>query len=211
MKISAMDERWDNLIVLALDGELNDEQRIEFDRLVEADAAFALRLQEFKRIDESCHDELVASLGDIGFPQDGFAPSAPILAARRSWRAWLAYPLAAAACLAVWLAWPQRIANESTAGTGGEQKWTGNDSEGISLTKDGPLQPGARRLGPGEYGDGALLQAGHSPTAIDRLIDNDLLYVVGDDGNIYVIDQQSIQTSRRHNPQGNVRLAAQHY
>ena len=187
-----MDERWDRLIVLSLDGELNDEQRLEFDRLVRESTEFRLRWEQLDCIDGYCRDAVNEALEEIGVAERVLALIDHPQPRRRP--TWWALPVAAAACLALWFVWPQPKPTQQVAVHG--QTNVADETQGRSLVKEAGSRP-------------PRLISGSS--MVDRVIDNDRLYVVGDDGNIYVIDQQSVQTARRAIPDGGIRQASYSY
>ncbi|MCP4248009.1 MAG: hypothetical protein GY778_13255 [bacterium] len=191
--MSPVNSRIEQLIVRRLDGELTDVERLELDRALIRDPNARRLLQESERIDVLAGASLTAAVERDGEDNTDGLSYVPPAAARRSYsRVWWAMPAAVAAALALGaILLPQktetpgivRIDSVTTQPT---------DSEGGSR----PIS-----INP----DAGLRQASYESPGVERAVQQNLLYVVGDDGRIYVIDQQRIRTTRQPTRGANIR------
>jgi anti-sigma factor RsiW len=183
-----VDERTERLIVRRLDGELSDEEALELDReLLRSPRAREL-LEEYKRIDGAAAAALAAAIPEdpgraVPFSVQGSAPPA-----KRYSRWWWALPAAVAAGVILALTlFPPPLTDRPLA-----------VSTVSPPTSAGPYVEPAR-VEPSLGGPSAVRQAAHGGGSLDRVVDQDLLYIIGDDGKIYVIDRQHMRTAHRPN------------
>ncbi len=195
-----VDARIERLIVRRLDGELSDPEQAELDRAILRDPHVRALLEEYERIDSAASAALVEALdGGVRPP----ARSARIAAqpARRGYgRMWWLLPVAAAAAVAVLVSLRPQV--ESGPSLVRAPSYSVN---GATLPRVAPSLEGGIRS--------PVHQASHGWDAltadVDRLTDRDVLYVVGPDGNVYILEQERVQTTRT--PKYPVRLASSDY
>jgi hypothetical protein len=70
---------------------------------------------------------------------------------------------------------------------------------GTVITELGESPAEAPERAPEAVSDPGVYRAAYEPGQLDRAIDQDSLYLVGDDGRVYVIDRQRVRTARRPN------------
>jgi anti-sigma factor RsiW len=190
--MSNVDENIERLIVRRLDGELTEDERVELDRaLLRSPEARAL-LEEYERIDASASAALASSLAADGEPSVSFPRIAAPPARKGYSRAWWALPAAVAAAIAVLVTFigPRPKGPELVT------EFSGNGSEQVTPPPQIPVAP---------EGLAPVRQAGYG-SDVDRSTDRDLLYILGTDGNVYVIEQEWVRTART--PRSGVRQAS---
>ncbi len=175
--MSQVDERIERLIVRRLDGELTDDESLELDRELLRSPQARQLLGEYQEIDGAAADALTTALGvDSNYSSPFPVVGMPLRRGRHSWR-WWALPAAIAAGLAVAVVMMPRPQAELQIAKVPAQPV-------IPQTNHiEPVDAGARL--PGRSG---IQQANYRTGSVDRAVNQDLLYIVGDDGNIYVID-----------------------
>ncbi|MHC4091377.1 MAG: hypothetical protein ACYSVY_14075 [Planctomycetota bacterium] len=188
--MSQHDERIERLITRRLDGELTAEERLELDRELLRSPETRRRLEEHERIDTAAAAALAAVV-DAG--ADTTPTCVPAVGRRRGYsRSWWALPAAAAAAVAL-------IAILVPPRTGEREMAISPPEEAQSGTIASPERVAERRVEPG------VLQATYGPDRLDRAVDQDSLYIVGDDGRVYIIDRQRVRTARKPNVNSAIR------
>ncbi|HUU82151.1 MAG TPA: hypothetical protein VM243_01485 [Phycisphaerae bacterium] len=194
--MSQVDDRIERLIVRRLDGELSDEEALELDRELLRSPQARQLLEEYRRIDGAAVEALTAAIGDDA----GEAVPFPVVTTTRRKgysRLWWALPAAVAATLALIVMFtPRPAADWQIAETPPQPVVT--QPQNTEPTHTQPAFPG--RSG--------IQQAGYGPGSLDRAVNQDLLYILGDDGNIYVIDRQHMRTARKPDRNTTVRRAS---
>lgn len=183
--MSQVDERIERLIVRRLDGELTEEEALELDReLLRCPEAREL-FDEYQRIDRVAAEALGAAIeNDAGKA----APLAVVTAPRRKGysKLWWGLPAAVAATLALIVTLTPRPSAD----------WQMAETPRQPLVTQS-LDTESARVQPRLPGRSGVQQAGYDPGSLDRAVNQDLLYIIGDDGNIYVIDRQHVRTARK--------------
>lgn len=194
--MSQVDERIERLIVRRLDGELTDEEALELDReLLRCPAAREL-LEEYQRLDRVAAEALAAAIEtDAGEA----APLSVVTAPRRKGysKLWWGLPAAVAATLALIVTLVPRPSAD----------WRMTEAPRRPLMTQ-PLDTEPAQVQPSHPGRSGVQQAGYGLGSLDRAVDQDLLYIVGDDGNIYVIDRQHMRTARKPSTNTDFRRAS---
>jgi len=185
--MSQIDRRIERLIIRRLDGELTDEERLELDRVLLASPEMRRLLEQYERIDAASAAALEAVVGDAADDRVAFVPATG--GRRRYSRAWWALPAAAAAALALIAVLVPRPPSDP----------------GAVITERGESPAGTPERAPEAVSDPGVYQAAYESGRLDRAIDQDSLYIVGDDGRVYVIDQQRVRTARRPNRNSPIR------
>jgi anti-sigma factor RsiW len=178
--MSQIDRRIERLIIRRLDGELTDEERLELDPVLLASPEMRRLVEQYERIDAASAAALEAVVGDAADERVAFVPAT---GGRRYSRAWWALPAAAAAALALIAVLVPRPPGDS----------------GTVITELGESPAEAPERAPEAVSDPGVYRAAYEPGQLDRAIDQDSLYLVGDDGRVYVIDRQRVRTARRPN------------
>ncbi|MCH7814036.1 MAG: hypothetical protein IID40_08450 [Planctomycetes bacterium] len=183
--MSPVNARIEQLIVRRLDGELTDDERLELDRALMRDPQARRLLQESERIDALAAAALTAVVEREGQDDTGGLSYVVPAAARPSYsRVWWAMPAAVAAALALGaILLPQRTETPDFV-----------QVDPITI-QPSEIEHRPRTL-PVNH-DAGLRQASYRSPGVERAVQQNLLYVVGDDGRIYVIDQQRIRTTRQ--------------
>lgn len=191
--MSPVNARIEQLIVRRLDGELTDDERLELDRALMRDPKARRLLQESERIDALAGAALTAAVERDGQDDTGGLSYVAPAAARRSYsRVWWAMPAAVAAAVALGaILLPQRTETPTLV-----------QVDSIT-TQPSEIEHRPRTLR--NNADAGLRQASYRPPGVERAVQQNLLYVVGDDGRIYVIDQQRIRTKRQPTRATNIR------
>ncbi len=177
--------RIEQLIVRRLDGELTDDERLELDRALMRDPRARRLLQESERIDALAGAALTAVVERDGQDDTGGLSYVAPAAARPSYsRVWWAMPAAMAAAVALGaILLPQRTETPTLV-----------QVDSIT-TQPSEIEHRPRTLR--NNPDAGLRQASYRSPGVERAVQQNLLYIVGDDGRIYVIDQQRIRTKRQ--------------
>ncbi len=180
--MSRVDQRTERLIVRRLDGELSEDERAELDRtLLRCPEARAL-LEEYQRIDGAAVAALSASAVSCGKPIETFPRVAQPATSRGYSRLWWVLPAAIAATIVL------MVTFAGPRGTGPEMV----SAPVVAPTDQGDPEPRPAAV---PEGLGPVRQAGYG-TDVDRSTDRDLLYILGTDGNIYVLEQERVRTAR---------------
>ncbi len=184
--MSQVDERIERLIVRRLDGELTDDESLELDRELLRSPQARQLLGEYQEIDDAAVDALAAALGVDSNCSSAFLVAAtPPRRTRHSWL-WWTLPAAIAAGLAVAaVLMPRPQADLQVAKV---------PAQPVTTQANHIERAGHEATLPGRTG---VQQANYRTGRLDRAVDQDLLYIVGDDGNIYVIDRRHVRTARR--------------
>ena len=186
--MSTVNERIELLIIRRLDGELTPADELELDReLIKSPEARTL-LEEYRRIDAEAASALSEALAERVVP---LSPAEPIASSRPRAaysRAWWLLPLAVAAAAAL-------VISFMGLPTGGPE--IAGAPVGGPNADTAAAQPRTPAYIP-EIGSG-VYQAGFRTDLLDRATDTESLYILGNDGNVYVIEQQRIRTARTPN------------
>jgi len=198
----------------------------EYERIdQECDAALAAVMKSTASDGSSNHRMAVTDGSETGTTVAGAATEADVRRNRVNGRRQLSWvvPAALAAALALLVAptiW-------RSIGRGGEESQRHGLVKGLPPSQWGPgpstakpfeiapetaghqnlLAEGGPRLSPTRQ-DGLVMPAGYARPSVDRAINQESLYIVGDDGRIYVIDQQWVRTARQPQQDSGIRLAS---
>jgi anti-sigma factor RsiW len=183
--MSNVDPNIERLIVRRLDGELTPDEQLELDRvLLKCPEARAL-LEEYERIDGLASAAVASVVADDREMPARSEPLGQQQPAHGYSRAWWALPaaVAAAIALAALLGVP--------------------DVKGPQLVEQPPSAPpklaqSAVNSVPTTDGLGPVQHAAYGST-VNRATDTTTYYIVGPDGNIYVLEQQRVRTARAPN------------
>jgi anti-sigma factor RsiW len=182
--MSNVDPKIERLIVRRLDGELTPDEQLELDRaLLKCPEARAL-LEEYERIDGLASVAVASVVAD----NQEAAASVPVRhrhPARGYSRAWWALPAAVAAAIALVVTFGVPDAN-------GPQFV--EQPPGAPVESDQPTVTPV----PTPEGIGPVQHAAYG-SSVDRDTDTTAYYIVGPDGNIYVLEQQRVRTARSPN------------
>lgn len=193
--MSQVDERIERLIVRRLDGELSDEEALELDRELLRSPQVRQLFEEYQRIDRAAGGALTAAVGDDASRPTPLPVAATPLRRKRYSRFWWVLPAAVAAGLALVIA--------LLPAQPGALDLVQRPSQPAAAAPE----PRHRQTLPFE-GRSGIQQAAHGAGSLDRAVDQDSLYIIADDGNIYVIDRQHVRTARRPNVDAAVRQAS---
>ncbi len=185
-EMSNVPENIERLIVRKLDVGLSEEDQLALDRAVLRDPEARQMLDSYAQIDRLAADALGQQFGAIAeYEAFGQIQSRAGLPVRRYARAWWLLPAAAAAVLAAALV-PR----------GGHVPLSGNGAALSGQNANGMLAAGEPR--PQSAGSAGIEQAGTlQPALRDRSINQDVYYVVGDDGKIYLLERKHVQQLTR--------------
>jgi len=189
--MSGVDEHIERLIVRRLDGELSEPEAAELDRELLRSPEARRLLEEYQRIDAAAAEALAAACRPEAAPLPPVLPGGGRAAVRQRWLQWVV-PLAAAAAvaMAVVLVAPR---------------------QGRVVPVAGPAEPPRQVARPvvrpqfTAHGDGGVYRGGLGGRDVDRTINQNLLFIVGQDGSVYVIDQQRIRTALQPDGAGGTR------
>ena len=190
------DERIERLINRKLDGELTHEERLELDRALIRSPQHQRMLEELQCIDAVCAESIRADVeADSGKPVEIYRPVAHVpFPNRKPSRYWWVIPGGIAACLA----WFSVSGGLIGLGTGGPTAM----GPGGSTVIDGSSLTDGRDLA--RFGQSSILRP-VSATSLppwtggvsDDRRNTGVYWVVGSDGNIYLIELDRIQSYRR--------------
>ena len=180
-----VNERIERLITRRLDDELSADERLELDRALLQDPEARALLEEYERVDAAAS---VALASTVAKESETVAPfprisSQPVRSGYN--RAWWALPAAVAAAVALLVVF-------KGPGSPGPQLVDQETGPALEQTQ---LQPDPTRM---PEGYSPVRQTGYG-TNLERSTDRDLLYILGTDGNVYVIEQERIRTARTPN------------
>lgn len=180
--------RIEGLILRHLDGELTDRDRQELEAVLKDDPAARALYEEYRRLDDTAGEALGALLGHeaeetLRFPE----PAAkPVYSVRWTW--W-GLPFAAAAAITLAVMIPR-------LDLGGTRNVPSPEPRVADLSPSNDTKAG--------------LASDENPAAfspeIDRARDTQTWYIVGPDGEMYVIEQEHTRTQRV--PNAGMRLAS---
>lgn len=181
-----IDPQIERLIVRRLDGELTPDEQLELDRVLLKDPAARDLLEAYGRIDRAAGDALA-----LAFEESTEVVTPPVvrLADQRQPRRlgysklWWSLPAAIAAAIALMVLLTDPANSTRKVAVVPTQTPASVDVPSTqNVTADGT---------------NPILQAGFAPDRIDRSTTTDALYILGADGNLYVIEQQRISTARK--------------
>jgi hypothetical protein len=183
-----VDERTERLIVRMLDGEITSTERLELDReLIRSPQARAL-LESYQTIDAASVEVIGRVIGkrDQGHSELVVSSGQPVsVQPRRS--NWMLYASALAACLAfaIFLGTPTSQQNGASPPPAVAQNTDRQSHQDLALPPPGSAFP---------QGNGQLTPVLHSPgPRLDRTTDRDVIFMVGSDGRLYMVEVNRIQ------------------
>jgi hypothetical protein len=181
--MAGIDERIERLIIRRLDGELNADEELELDRELLRSPEARRLLEEHEQIDSVAAAALADVIGEDKTVPVGSQVAGP--AARRdTGRFWWVLPAAVAAAVAFAVVW---ITPESAGPPVSMQPVKRQVSRGV------PVVP---RVGD-PYEDSGVYRVNHGLDQLNRSVDRNRLYILGPDGNLYVVDQQHTRTTTK--------------
>ncbi len=178
--MSNIDERIEVLINRRLDGELAPDEGQELDEALIQNQDARVLLDDYQRLDDLAGQVLQGAFAD----STRVAELPTTSSRRRSMdRAWWALPFVAAAALVLLVVFSDQNKSGSQI-VGSEDSVitmpTTNSEHGVTL-QDGP---------------GEIRQAAAISDSVDRTANTNSLYIIGNDGQLYVIEQQRLRTAR---------------
>ena len=178
--MSGVNEKIERLIVRRLDGELTEDEQLELDRELLRSPEARRLLEDYQRIDS----DAAAVLAEV-LPDSQTVPEVRLAAPSRSYRGygrfWWVMPAAVAAAVAL----------------------------AVVLTEPGPSRPQlasqpatapvkqVQPVSPHRYDDSGVYRASYGTNNLSRSVDQNRLYIMGPDGNLYVVDQRHTRTARQ--------------
>ncbi|MFQ5490216.1 MAG: anti-sigma factor family protein [Phycisphaerae bacterium] len=180
-----VDPRIERLIVRRLDGELTANEQLELDRALVRDPAARQLLEDYGRIDRAAADALACAFASPGVVEAraSIRLTDPHSDRRGAYsKLWWALPAAIAAGIAIMV-----VLTESSPTT-----------QQVAVRQ--PQAPVPGEVAPTHVvpeGRSPILQTRYAPGKIERSTTTDDLYIVGADGNLYVIERQHISTARK--------------
>ncbi len=182
-------ERIEHLINRKLDGELTEEERLELDRALIRSPAHRRMLEQSQRIDAACPGVL-RELVQAGSAEYEFVEPSPISRPPRFQRAWWLVPAAMAACVG----WLVVMEPSDISGTVERSSFPAR-----SFVEQNPLVFPPSTV-PGVGSTGYLRPVSMRQGITDGRRDTSVFGVIGDDGNVYLIEVDRLQTYHRPAP-----------
>ncbi len=194
--MSGLDEKIERLINRKLDGELTYDERLELDRALIRSPEHRRMLEELQRIDALCGESIRSEVeAEPDRPEEMLRPVAHVPFQRHRWpRLWWLLPGAVAACLG-WFTLAGGLTGVGSSGRQGMGPVGPMAGNGFGLHEE-IERPGLIRA-PSVRPISATSVPGWTGGIRDGRRNTGLYWVIGSDGNLYLIQVDRVQTFRR--------------